>query len=64
MRNYITPNERVPKEMSYKFARGTTGYIKEMVVEKKDLKKYVTIVDLGDAPAGGGAVGDAMEVDA
>ncbi|PUU77348.1 nucleophile aminohydrolase [Tuber borchii] len=64
MRKHITPNERVPKEMSYKFARGTTGYIKEMVVEKKDLKKYVTIVDLGDAPASGGAAGDAMEVDA
>jgi 20S proteasome subunit beta 2 len=64
MRNHITPNERVPKEMSYKFARGTTGYIKEMVVEKKDLKKYVTIVDLGDAPASGGTAGDAMEVDA
>lgn len=64
MRNHITPNERVPKEMSYKFARGTTAYIKEMVVEKKDLKKYVTIVDLGDAPAGGGVAGDAMEVDA
>jgi len=64
MRNHIMPNERVPKEMSYKFARGTTAYIKEMVVEKKDLKKYVTIVDLGDAPAGGGAAGDAMEVDA
>ncbi|PWW75785.1 N-terminal nucleophile aminohydrolase [Tuber magnatum] len=64
MRNRITPNERVPKEMSYKFTRGTTGYIKEMVIEKKDLKKYVTIVDLGDAPASGSGAGDAMEVDA
>ncbi|CUS13717.1 unnamed protein product [Tuber aestivum] len=64
MRNHIMPNERMPKEMSYKFARGTTGYIKEMVIEKKDLKKYVTIVDLGDALASGGAEGDAMEVDA
>lgn len=54
----------MPKEQSYKFARGTTSYLKEAVIEKKDLKKYVTIVDLGDDPATGAAGGDAMEVDA
>lgn len=62
MRNYITPNERVPKEQSYKFARGTTAFLKEMVIEKKDLKKFVTIVDL--AASGGAAGGDVMEIDA
>lgn len=25
LRNYQRPNERVPKEQSYKFKRGTTG---------------------------------------
>lgn len=61
MRNYLTPNERVPKEQSYKFARGTTAYLKEVVIEKKDLKKYVTIVDLA---ASGAAPADSMEIDA
>ncbi|KAI5819534.1 nucleophile aminohydrolase [Pyronema omphalodes] len=67
MRNYVKPNERVPKEQSYKFARGTTAYLKEAVVERKDLKKYVTIVDLGagsSAAASGNVSGDLMEVDA
>ncbi|KAI5857773.1 nucleophile aminohydrolase [Tricharina praecox] len=64
MRNLIKPNERVPKEQSYKFARGTTAFLKEASVEKKDLKKYVTIVDLGAAVPSGTVSGDAMEVDA
>lgn len=25
LRNYMRPNERVPKELSYKYKRGTTG---------------------------------------
>lgn len=62
MRGYITPNERVPKEQSYKFARGTTAYLKEAIIEKKDLKKFVTIVDL--AASGGATAGDVMEIDA
>ncbi|KAL7273128.1 proteasome core particle subunit beta 2 [Rhizina undulata] len=65
LRNYVTPNVRVPKELSYKFARGTTAYLKEAVIEKKELRKYVTIVDLGEAPASGTvATADVMEVDA
>lgn len=62
LRNYLTPNERVPKEQSYKFARGTTAYLKEAIIEKKDLKKYVTIVDL--AASGEQPAGDSMEIDA
>jgi len=61
MRNYLTPNERVPKEQSYKFTRGTTAYLKEAIIEKKDLKKFVTIVDLA---ASGATAGDVMEIDA
>jgi len=61
LRNYRTPNQRPPKEQSYKFARGTTAVLKEKIIEKKDLKKYVTIVDLGSAAPG--PTGDAMEID-
>lgn len=61
MRNHIKPNEREPKERSYRFPRGTTAYLKQQVVERKDLKKYVTIVDLGATAT---ASSDAMEVDA
>ena len=63
MRNYVMPNERVPKEQSYKFARGTTAYLNEKVVERKDLKRYVTIVDLSASAPSGTVSGDAMEVD-
>ncbi|EMR09446.1 hypothetical protein PNEG_02388 [Pneumocystis murina B123] len=42
LRNYLKPNERAPKERSYKFERGTTAVI------KKDIKKYVTTVDIND----------------
>lgn len=59
----MTPNDRAPKEQSYKFARGTTAFLKEMVVERKDLKKYVTIVDLGPVVPTGTVSGDAMDVD-
>ena len=33
LRNYRTPNERPPKEASYKYPRGTTGKWTELVVE-------------------------------
>ena len=56
MRNYRTPNERAPKEQSYKFARGTTAFLKEVKVEREDIRRYVTIRDVP-------ATGDAMEVD-
>jgi len=63
MRNYVMPNVRMPKEQSYKFARGTTAYLNEKVVERKDLKRYVTIVDLSASAPSGTVSGDAMEVD-
>ncbi|KAF8468859.1 nucleophile aminohydrolase [Kalaharituber pfeilii] len=61
-RNFITPNERAPKEQSYKFARGTTAVLMEQLIPRKDLSKYVTIVDLA-GKAEGTVEGDAMEVD-
>jgi len=62
-RNLITPNERVAKEQSYKYARGTTAFLKEQMITRAELRKYVTIVDLS-GKAQGTVEGDAMEVDA
>ncbi|RPB29145.1 proteasome component Pup1 [Terfezia boudieri ATCC MYA-4762] len=60
-RNFIIPNERVPKEQSYRFPRGTTAILKEQMISRAELRKYITIVDM----TGKGTVeGDAMEVDA
>ncbi|KAF8424884.1 nucleophile aminohydrolase [Tirmania nivea] len=60
-RNFITPNERTPKEQSYRFPRGTTAVLKEQMISRAELKRYITIVDV----SGKGTVeGDAMEVDA
>ncbi|KAI8813424.1 proteasome subunit beta type-7 [Cladochytrium replicatum] len=42
LRNYRKPNERAPKELSYKFPRGTTAIL------KSDIRTYVEIVE-GDA---------------
>lgn len=48
LRNYIKPNERGQKERDYKFPRGTTSWLKEKVIKKEDIGKYVTIQELGD----------------
>lgn len=61
-RNFITPNVRVPKELSYKFARGTTAVLKEQMITRAELRKYITIVDIS-GKAEGTVEGDAMEVD-
>jgi len=62
-RNLLTPNERVPKEQSYKFERGTTGVLKEQLILRAELKRYITIVDIS-GKAEGTVEGDAMDVDA
>ena len=62
-RNLLTPNERVPKEQSYKFERGATGILKEQSFSRAELKKYITIVDIS-GKAEGTVEGDAMDVDA
>lgn len=63
MRNYIKPNERVPKTQSYKFKQGTTAVLAEKVMKTAELKKLVTVIDLTGKPEGV-VSGDAMEVDA
>lgn len=59
----ITPNERAPKEQSYKFGRGTTAVLKEQLISRAELKKYITIVNIS-GKAEGTVEGDAMDVDA
>ncbi|RMZ80887.1 hypothetical protein DV737_g2736, partial [Chaetothyriales sp. CBS 132003] len=43
LRNYIKPNERVRKERDYKFAKGTTAWLKQKVISKEDLSRSVTL---------------------
>lgn len=61
LRGYITPNDRPEKERNYCFPRGTTAWLDQKVINKKDMEKYVTVETLsGDENL---AAGDNMEVD-
>jgi len=48
LRNYETPNERVPKERNYKFRTGTTGWTKESV-RSLISEETITPIHVGDA---------------
>ncbi|GAM34152.1 hypothetical protein TCE0_015f01542 [Talaromyces pinophilus] len=48
LRNYIKPNERGQKARDYKFPRGTTSWLKEKVIKKEDIGKYVIVQELGE----------------
>ena len=61
LRNYITPNVREQKMRDYKFKRGTTAILKEKIITREEISKYVTVQDVGDS--GEAAVGEKMEVD-
>lgn len=66
LRNYMTPNVREEKKRNYKFARGTTAVLREKVVTREDLAKYVTVqeVTVEDVGATGEkAEGERMDVD-
>lgn len=56
MRNYIRPNERVPKLQSYVFRRGTTAVLNEKVIRKEELGNFITVQEVP-------AADDKMEVD-
>ena len=49
LRNYLTPNERPPKEKSYVYPRGST------VVLTRDFRKYVDVTEVS-VPVGGEAM--------
>lgn len=59
LRNYITPNQRSSKERDYKFKVGTTAWLKEKVITKEDLGRYVTVHELG---SGSGSDSDSLVV--
>jgi 20S proteasome subunit beta 2 len=40
-RNYRTPNQRPPKELSYKYPRGTTGMLFSCLTYQKKKKKLM-----------------------
>ena len=46
LRNYIKPNEREVKQRDYKFKRGTTAWLKEKVITREEISKYVTVHEL------------------
>nr|OQO18001.1 Proteasome subunit beta type-2 [Rachicladosporium sp. CCFEE 5018] len=59
MRNFKTPNMREKKVRDYKFARGTTAVLREKVMRREELGKYVVVEELG----GKEVVGEKMDVD-
>ncbi|KAF1811169.1 N-terminal nucleophile aminohydrolase [Eremomyces bilateralis CBS 781.70] len=61
MRNFRTPNQRAQKQRDYKFAQGTTAVLKEKVITRDDISKYVTVHELGDDQPAGTA--EKMDVD-
>ena len=61
LRNYIRPNVREQKQRSYMFKRGTTAVLKEKIITREEISKYVTVHELksGDDAQ----VGEKMDVD-
>jgi len=48
------------KERNYRFPKGTTLFLKEKVIKKEDIGKYVTVQELSTEEA---AAVEKMEVD-
>ena len=46
IRNYVKPNQREQKQRSYLFKRGTTAVLKEKVITRDEISKYVTVQEL------------------
>ena len=61
LRNHIRPNQREQKQRSYVFKRGTTAVLKEKVITREEISKYVTVHELKDGDEA--QVGEKMEVD-
>lgn len=62
LRNYEKPNERGQKERNYRFPRGATAWLNQKIINKEDMKRYVTIENLSaDEKLVEG--GEKMEVD-
>ncbi|EWC46761.1 proteasome component PUP1 [Drechslerella stenobrocha 248] len=63
MRNYLTPNVRAPKELKYKFEKGTTAVLQEKLISKDELRRYITVTEV-DAEGETTLTTDVMQVDA
>ena len=61
LRNYLKPNERGQKERTYRFPKGTTAFLKEKVITKEDIRKYVTVQELSSDE--GVVVVEKMDID-
>ena len=55
LRNFVKPNERVQKERSYTFRRGTTEY------KKEEVRALVVEEDITFISGGRGTEGEAMD---
>lgn len=55
LRNFVKPNERVQKERTYKFRRGTTEW------KKEEIRELVVEEDITYVAGGRGAEGEAMD---
>ena len=55
LRNFVKPNERVQKERTYKFRRGTTEF------KKEEIRSLVVEEDITFISGGRGAEGEAMD---
>ena len=62
LRNYITPNVREKKMRDYRFKKGTTAWLKEKVIPREELGKFVTVHELKDDSVT--AEAEVMDVDA
>lgn len=63
LRNYIKPNERETKMRNYRYAKGTTAVLKEKVIRKEDISRYVSVHELSQGGGGGGGGEERMDVD-
>jgi len=61
LRGHITPNEREKKMRDYRFKKGTTAVLKEKIITREDISKYVTVHELNDTSVT--AAAEKMEVD-
>lgn len=59
LRNFIKPNERLPKQKSYVFNRGTTAVLNEKIIRKDEISKYISVHEI---PVEGGET-EKMDVD-
>ncbi|KAI9823597.1 MAG: proteasome core particle subunit beta 2 [Thelocarpon impressellum] len=61
LRNHLRPNEREQKQRAYRFARGTTAVLRQKVITREEISKYVSVHEL--AAGDEAQVAEKMDVD-